>query len=302
MEVSPIKLDPIRKDEIRTVKNLLEKPQQSYRKVGKDAAIKICMELYDVKELKKLPKEDQYALIKKHYPRVQIVGQFKLWIIDFLNSVNAKNKLQPHQIDFIAEELHRNHSWTPEDLYLFFRQAKSGFYGQFYETLSPEKVIQWSEVYWSDRCSVAHTMSISNDKEKHFNLSRDKMDPKVFEAMFKGVGEDKKEQPEILRKKESTFLNSDKGFRAYLRANCAEMDKDQLVTIISRYRRDMNLILYLDIFNDRLKELDPENEYSKLVDRLVEIKPEVHQPNVAKEFDEITMKMLNLEPSEESKQ
>ena len=140
-------------------------------------------------------------------------------------------------------------SWTDGDLLLFFRNIKSGIYGGFYESLGSEKILEWSELYWHDRASVAEV--IGAGETKPFNPDREKMNPEVFKAMFKNVDEPEKE-PKILQTKHSTFMDSEKGFRAYLQNVCLTASNDQLVRFTESWRLVSSQRDYCEIFLEKL--------------------------------------------------
>ena len=135
---------------------------------------------------------------------------------------------------------------------LFFRNIKSGIYGQFYENLSTEKLLEWARDYWNDRASVGELIS---EEHKPFSVTKDKMHPKVFKELFKDVEEPEKESP-IMEKKTNTFLDSEKGFRAYLRNICGTAAKDQLISLIENWRKVSSQKQYVDIFCEGLLKLD----------------------------------------------
>lgn len=283
-------------DQIRDVRDVLRSDSKSLYELGRIYAIEACKEKYDLDRLKKLPREEQYRLIRDHFPKKEILAQIKLYILEFVATINVKNNLTPIQIDFIASELLRRHGWTPEDLYLFFRNAKTGYYGQFFETISPEKIIEWSELYWSDRCAVAETMNREKDQDR-FDPLRHKMDPKVFEAMFKGVGEPEPEkEPEIVRKKRDTFLDSEKAFRAHLTGILNSVDLSQLLEISQKFQKDRSLKRYLDLVADRCGSFPELEEYGQVLREYIEISDALERDgSFQPKFDRISEKISTLE-------
>lgn len=240
---------------------------------GRQYSIAKCIEIYGSDKLRKLPIAEQKKLVSEHYPRTQIKAYYKLWLLDFISGVNVKHSLTINQIDFIAERFSER-SWNHLDLMLFFRNIKSGIYGQFFESLGPEKILDWAEIYWSDRASVAEI--ISESENKPFNPNTDKMDPRVFKTMFKDVEDPKEQEPKVIQKKHDTFLDSEKGFRAYLKNACITASNEQLIRIIESWRKVDSQIQYVDIFLEQLNKMYADKkEYHDLVVDFIKLRSDL---------------------------
>ncbi len=97
--------------------------------------------------------------------------------------------MTPGQIEMTAQAIFDTYSLKISDLAYFFNQVKNGAYGGFYENLGREKIMEWLAKYYDDRCEIAQT--VSNKKHNGFSATKDKIDSKVIEKMFEGVGKEK---------------------------------------------------------------------------------------------------------------
>ena len=118
-----------------------------------------------------------------------IIGLVSMWLIELNDSSNVKNKMSDSQIEFTADRIFDSYSLRITDLVLFFKNVKAGAYGDYYEKLSSEKILQWISKYYDERCTMAENYSgIEHEK---VNINTTKVHPKVYEAMFKGIGKEK---------------------------------------------------------------------------------------------------------------
>ncbi len=137
--------------------------------------------------------------LKNEFGKDWIIGYIEMWLIDLNDSTNVKNKMNPAQMEFTAERIYDSYSLKVTDLTLFFRNIKEGVYGSYYENLSQDKIMAWLKEYYDLRCEYAE-LQRGNEHEK-FIATKDKMNPKVFKALFDEVGEDEEENKEALKGK-----------------------------------------------------------------------------------------------------
>ncbi len=129
------------------------------------------------------------AQFKRDYGHEWVIGYISMWLIDLNDSANVKNKMNDVHIEFTAQRIFETYSLKVTDLTLFFRNIKEGVYGQYYENLSQEKIMEWLREYFDLRCEYA--AMYSDDQHEKISMLKDGMHPKVVEEMFKGVGEEK---------------------------------------------------------------------------------------------------------------
>ena len=74
----------------------------------------------------------------------------------YLNEVlNLKRPLGEGQIDEIAHEVVMEfYNLTMADVYLVMKRARTGYYGEFYESLNMPKVMRWFRDYFEERCAA----------------------------------------------------------------------------------------------------------------------------------------------------
>ncbi len=92
----------------------------------------------------------------KFFGEQKVGAYIKLWIINLNENLNLKRPLKEHQIDetanlIVSEFRHV----TIADINLIFKTAKMGGYGEFYESLSIDKILTWFKDYFKERCEVA---------------------------------------------------------------------------------------------------------------------------------------------------
>ena len=122
------------------------------------------------------------------FDRGWVVGLLSMWLIELNDSSNVKKKMSDSQIEFTAEQIFNTYSLRITDLVLFFKNIKSGTYGDNYEKLSNEKICGWMDEYYDERCKMAENYTeVINEK---VNINTLKVHPKVAEVMFKGIGQE----------------------------------------------------------------------------------------------------------------
>lgn len=103
------------------------------------------------------------ARLRADFGSDKIETVIKLHLIDLRENLNLKRPLRDNQIDNIAREIVAEfYTLTIPDVYLVFRQAKTGIYGDFYDSLDMPKVMQWFRQYFEDRCQAAAQDSINS--------------------------------------------------------------------------------------------------------------------------------------------
>lgn len=126
------------------------------------------------------------AVLRKEYGEAKIEAIIKLHLIDLCENVNLKRPLRDRQVDSIAREIVSEfYSLTIADVHVIFRQAKTGQYGEFYDSLDMPKVIGWFRRYFDDRCAAGADEAVSGQfYDKGGNLTPDRM-AKEFERLTK---------------------------------------------------------------------------------------------------------------------
>lgn len=95
------------------------------------------------------------AVMRKEYGSVKTEAYLKLWLVDLNEFLCLKHPLTEDQIDFIAESIVQDfYNICVADIKVVFSRAKKGVYGEFYERLSPPKVVSWFRQYYEDRMGV----------------------------------------------------------------------------------------------------------------------------------------------------
>lgn len=92
----------------------------------------------------------------------------KLHLVALDAFLKQKNGLTVDEIELIAEEVMEKYGWvlTMADVFLIFRNAKVGRYGELYNQLTCAKVIRWFDDYATERCNTAEQMSRVDDEHR----------------------------------------------------------------------------------------------------------------------------------------
>lgn len=253
LEAISVKYNPARcylySGKIAGIVDAIKLPSKTVYDIGKDFSVQMCLAKYGEDAIRKMSVEQQKEIVKEHYPKAEIMRLMSMWVADLSQNLNLKRNLTESQILFVSERLFSKYSWKITDLTLFFRNVKEGVYGDLYENLSPEKIIQWADTYHSERAGVAETIS---NEEKPFSVTKDKMDPKVAEAIFKDVGEETQEARET--KKEVTVFDSYEKHLEYMKNLASQATPQQLVSFIQEHFLKSNMSAYVDVFNGYLTD------------------------------------------------
>ena len=143
------------------------------------------------------------AMVRDHGIQ-KIEAYIKIWLIDLNESLDLRRPLKPSQIDqitFFVVSKHRN--FNIADINLIFTNAKTGKYGEFYESLSMAKVLSWFNEYSESRSDAAGELSYQNhvqSKTAFSNVSRS-CDNTLREKM-KGIGNSHKKHNELKETKD----------------------------------------------------------------------------------------------------
>jgi hypothetical protein len=123
------------------------------------------------------------------YGSTKMKGYIKLWLIDLNMMSGVSRPLNEAQLDFIANNIITKYrDLSIADINLIFNNAIEGKYGQFYESLSPPKILSWFVDYLTLRMDVCESMSY----EKHLENKESYHDPRNSEMTVKQFLKDKR--------------------------------------------------------------------------------------------------------------
>lgn len=105
--------------------------------------------------------------LKKTIGEEKMESFIKLWLIDLNNILDLRRPLRENQIDLISFYIVNDYgNLTLSDIHLIFTRAKTGFYGELYESLNMPKVLGWFRDYFEERLLTAGEMS----RREHGNI------------------------------------------------------------------------------------------------------------------------------------
>lgn len=116
------------------------------------------------------------GLIVKHKGKDFTEAFLEGWLIYLNKILNLKNPMTEEQIQLASIEiLNEFRFFKISDLTFLFRRIVSGHYGEFYESLSIQKILTYFREYFGERLEVAEMISdrIHNDTKslEEFNYS-----------------------------------------------------------------------------------------------------------------------------------
>lgn len=86
--------------------------------------------------------------------------------------LKQKKGLSKSEIILIADEVMEKYGGMLNfaDIYVIFRKAKLGEYGELYESLSCAKVMKWFNDYADERMNIAYEMNKKKDRELYADI------------------------------------------------------------------------------------------------------------------------------------
>ncbi len=124
----------------------------------------------------------------KAYGDVKMSAYIKLWLIDLNMMSGVSRPLNDAQLYFTANSIINNYrELSIADINLIFSKAISGDYGQFYEALTPPKVLSWFKDYSLLRMDVCASMAY----EKHLLNKENSHEPRNSGTTVKQFIKDK---------------------------------------------------------------------------------------------------------------
>lgn len=104
-------------------------------------------------------------------------GLIMAWLMHLNLILNLKRPMSDEAIEMCAIDVVKEfYAIKISDLTFLFKRIYSGYYGEFYESLSIPKVMTFFREYFDERCDVAENESLSKHKEivsdQTFNYSK----------------------------------------------------------------------------------------------------------------------------------
>ena len=101
------------------------------------------------------------AFLVRDHGAEKVEALVKLQLVELNELLNLRRPLTEHMIDVIASDIVSDfRSLNMADVWLVFRRARSGYYGELYESVNTAKVEGWFREYFEERCADAEEQSI----------------------------------------------------------------------------------------------------------------------------------------------
>jgi hypothetical protein len=196
----------------------------------------------DTPSLAKIGKENGHEFLSNF---------IKLWILYLNETLDLRRPLSESQIEMIAQMIISDYSNLKiVDITFIFKNAISGKYGEFYESLTIPKILSWFSDYFEERCSIAEMISA----QEHVSFSNPlvvKWDNKVVEELFKDVSETISEKVPLPTLPE--VLQSQDGYLKLLNESVKTLTIEQIKEIISKWKNYPNKKVYQEVLEKELK-------------------------------------------------
>lgn len=113
------------------------------------------------------------AFLVRDHGAEKVEALVKLQLVELNELLNLKRPLTERMIDVIASDIVADfRSLNMADVWLVFRRARSGHYGELYESLNTAKVEGWFHEYFNERCSAAEEESIRESDQFKLDTRR----------------------------------------------------------------------------------------------------------------------------------
>lgn len=106
------------------------------------------------------------ATFKREKSRDFTNSLLMIWLVYLNAMLNLNKPMSEDQIEMCAEEIiNEFYALKISDLTLLFKRIISGKYGEFYESLSPAKLLSYFREYFNERCDIAEQISIRSHND-----------------------------------------------------------------------------------------------------------------------------------------
>lgn len=129
--------------------------------------------------------------LQKKISKANVLKSISFLITNFNNNFNAKGKLTNEQIFVLSTDLFELFKYESlEDVMLLFKYARQGKIGDGKDFKLDSQTVfhKWMPEYLELK-AIEREKKVQQEKEKQKQVSLDKMNKKVAERLFKGVGE-----------------------------------------------------------------------------------------------------------------
>lgn len=105
--------------------------------------------------------------IKRERGKPYTEGFIMAWLAYLNGMLNLRKPMTDEQIEYCAVTITDEfYALKISDLTLIVKKVTSGQYGEFYESISPAKVLTFFREYFEERCNLAEEQSIREHKDR----------------------------------------------------------------------------------------------------------------------------------------
>jgi hypothetical protein len=128
---------------------------------------------------------DSLALINKKVGKSISINIIKIWLVKLNEYLNISRKMNPDQINETADLIYDEFYYLKiSDIALLMKRIKTGYYGQFYESIDGMKLMDMFYKYAQERMNT-HVSNIDkeNNEIKYDPYSNKRFHPDVIERI-----------------------------------------------------------------------------------------------------------------------
>jgi hypothetical protein len=181
------------------------------------------------------------------------------WVLYLNETLTLKRPLSESQIEMVSELIISDYSALKiSDITFIFKNAISGKYGEFYESLTIPKVLSWFSDHFEQRCEIAEMMS-SQMHSSFTNAEIVKWDSKVIEEMFKGISDTVTQKEKPIKINLPPELESSNGYIEQLKELSKELNIEKLKELILNWDKYPKYKMYQEVLENELKNREITN-------------------------------------------
>jgi hypothetical protein len=173
------------------------------------------------------------------------------WVLYLNESLNLKRPLNESQIEMVSDLIISDYgSLKITDITFIFKNAISGKYGEFYESLSIPKIMSWFSEHFEQRCEIAEM--ISNQQHNSYKTATIvKWDKKIVEELFKETS-DQKTSNDPVKFELPEYLESSEGYKKSLTEMAKNLSVEKIKELIESFGKHRSKSHYIDVLENEL--------------------------------------------------
>lgn len=192
------------------------------------------------------------SMIKKECGELFQKSFMVTWVLYLNEILTLKRPLSESQIDIVCDLIISEYSNLKiADITFIFKNAISGKYGEFYESLTVPKIMSWFALHFEERCEIAEHISTLS----HFNFNEnfnEKWNSKIIKELFKDIPNEIPKEPKT-KIELPEVLNSSDGYIKQLTKSVKSLSKEDLEVMIDYWGKYPKYKIYQDVYKKEIE-------------------------------------------------